>query len=207
MNLLENGVRPKGASTNHIVGTYNMESKCIQKQLIPFNFINAQEYISEQDMLLVNCRTLIEQITAINIQPQEEPQTQQEKETKNDHHDEQVNKLMPLKLESLGKFSSSPQLVKVQDKDKEFVSRMVKVWFDMDLPDEFFYLGNLKIKTSILAMQSSEYIGTEDEKKKHNAFQELEYNLHRITLLKMYKETFSVYVFIPTSHTKYFIGS
>lgn len=200
MNLLENGVRPKGASTNHIVGTYNMESKCIQKQLIPFNFINAQEYKSEQDMLLANCRSLIEQINAINIQPQEEPQTQQDKERKNDPHDEidmtHVNKLMPLKLESLGKFSSSPQLVKVQNKDKEFVSRMVKDWFDIDLPDEFFYLGNLQIKTSILAMQSSEYIGTEDEKKKNDAFQELEYNLHRIKLLKIYKETFAgMYLF------------
>ena len=200
MNLLENGIRPKGALSNYIVGTYNMELKCIQKQLIPFDFINAQEYKSEQDMLLANCRSLINQISAINIQPQEETQTQQKKEIKNDHHDEidmtKVDKLMPLNLESLSKFSGSPQLVKVQDEDKEYVSKKVKDWFDTDLSDEFFNFGNLQIKTSILTMQSSEYLGTEDEKKKHNAFRELEYNLHRITLLIMYKETFAgMYLF------------
>jgi len=126
MNLFENGVRPKGASANHIVGSYNMESKCLQKQLIPFDFINAQECKNEQDNLLAKCCSLIKYIAAINLQTPEEPQTPQVIERKNDHQDEivmpDVSKLMPLKIELLSKFSGTPQLVKVKDKDKEFVS-------------------------------------------------------------------------------------
>lgn len=199
MNLLENGKRPKGLLASHIVGGYDLESKNIVQYLVPVNMDDVQWYKDERSSMLDKCRSLIETISRIKLEsPKEEiaPLESKEEPQNTVIVKPDGTNLTPIKTEWLQKLTNASYLVKVKKDEMEYVARQVKSWFGIDLQDDFFCLGNLHRETAILAGQSSELIGSVDEKTKYNNFQELEYNLHRISLLDMYIETFKgMYLF------------
>jgi hypothetical protein len=170
-------------------------------QITLMRMSDIQWYRDERISLLDQCRSLIETINSIKLEPPKEGVAPFESEDESSLENTVITKangikLPPIKTEWLQKFKSEPYLVKIKEEDIKYVTQNVKSWLGIDLYDDFFCLGNLQIITAISAIQSSELLGTVDEKKKYSSFQELEYNLTRISMLDMYVETFKgMYLF------------
>lgn len=74
----------------------------------------------------------------------------------------------------------------VSDQRKTFISERLKKWFSINVPENFFWVGNLKRDTmrSLMPMMGNGYIGTDDEKKKGEAINSLYWELHSIQEVK-----------------------
>lgn len=201
INVLENGKRPKGSMANYIVGSYDFEVKTIVKQSIPVIISESHWYEQERKLILDKCKTLVETINSIDLPQPEEGLTPDIVENESPNNEDITNtnsiKFLPIKNDYFQKFIASPHLVKIKDDDIKSIKQYSKMWLDIDLSDSFFYLGELKIKTTLLLGQSSEYLGTDTEKRKHEKIQELDYYFHRIWLLDMYIKTFNGMCLFP----------
>ena len=198
MNIQEKGPRVKGVFSNHIVGAYDSETKDIVKQLIPFDIANSECYKKERSVLLDKCKKLITVIKEIEIQPIKEKQVPLESPKKtegnklfNDFKFSTVN----INTEVFKKMVEYKTIIIEEDTKKHIIKKM-REWFDIELSEDFFFLGELQFKNVALYGQPSEYIGTENEKRKIRAIHELEVYMYELEVLDLYIETFKgLYLF------------
>lgn len=199
MNIQENGKRVKDGLTNLIVGAYDFEMKSLSKQLMPLELKNSKGYKEERKRLLSICENLIEEIEKINLAPPEELQSEPQAVEINE--EKQITLPNGVKLtkfnNELIKAFGSPAPVVVEDESKERMISNAKDWFDIALGNDFFYLGELKLKAAFLHGQSEEYIGTKDEKNKHEKVSELDYTMLKISIIDSYVQTFEGMHLIP----------
>lgn len=199
MNILENGKRVKGTFSNHIVGGYDIEAKKVVKQLIPFDITGSQWHKNEHDEMLSKCRSLIDTINSIKLQPPEKssiPAKTEENKSLNKEIELLNNVKFSFVQSDFIKNMNTPNLVMFKEDDMKFIKQKAKEWLDIDLSEEFFYVGNLRKKTALLYGESTEYLGTEDEKLKNKKILELETNIYRAWLLDLYFKTFTgMYLF------------
>lgn len=199
MNLVENGKRVKSNFANLIVGSFNFDKKEIQKDLLEWVPYKSPEYSNERAIALDKCKTLFSEISSIKLVNSTVEETI---ESNVEIEDEKITSQTSSTFEQLGKnmfmgLSDTVRQVKIKDKDIETTSDLIKEYLALELPNDFFTLGNLKQKTSLIIGQPSEEIGTSEEKEKYNKITSLEYYLHRIKLLDMYAETFSQLYLFP----------
>jgi hypothetical protein len=203
MNLLENGIRIKGAYASHIVGGYDLEEKNVSKKITKFDIVNSQWYRNMRNSMLSECKILIDEIKGIKLQPyQENPVVIASEMSEDCSTDEDIVtpngiKLSPLSKEWLKKFNTSSHIVKVKESNIQLITQQVKDLLGIDLPDEFFCMGSLHIENSFIVGQPNVYIGTENEKTKYHKFMELEYKLARVQMLDFYIGTFSGMCLLP----------
>ena len=62
--------------------------------------------------------------------------------------------------------------------------------------DDFFNLGNLQVKVSLIN-KHTEYIGSDDEKRKLDSIEKLDSNLLELDLMNIYVETFDNIIIVP----------
>lgn len=195
MNLLENGKRTKRNFANLVVGSFNFDNKEIQKNLLKWIPNESPEYNKEKTTALNQCKTLVSEISSIKL---DNPTEKSAKPIENGKVTSQT--LSP--FEQLRKnintgLSDTIRQIKIKDSDIENTSALVKEYLALELPKDFFTLGNLKQQKAFLAGQPSEEIGTSEEKEKYHKIIDLEYYLHRIHVLDMYAETFSPLYLFP----------
>lgn len=200
MNIQEKGKRVKGSLSNHTVGSYDFETRNVVKKLIPYDIAKSTWYGNERKRLLSNCKDLIEAIKEISISP-----TDQIDESAALPDGQEENK--PIKLpngleipainKDIFKRILATNSVVIEKDDKNFIVRNAHKWFELDLSDDFFFLGNLRKKTAILLGDSTEYIGTKDEKNKHNKIIKLEYQMQSVILIEMFIKTFEGMYLLP----------
>lgn len=201
MNIQENGTRPKGSSSNHVVGAYDFETKNIVKKLIPYEVANSEWYIKERKKILNKCKELINNITEIKIQPIKEIEEPIEStEVENTKIIDKEMKL-PINLKNLDfnndllKKITKFNPVMVKEEDRISITKNTKKWFNIDLSEDFFYLGGLQTKFDFLN-KTNEYSGTEKEKNKHEKIEYLQYYMSEVEILDLYIETFKgLYLF------------
>lgn len=142
---------------------------------------------------------MIEEIEKINLAPPEELQSEPQAVEINE--EKQITLLNGVKFpefnNELIKAFGSPAPVVVEDESKERMISNAKDWFDIALGNDFFYLGELKLKAAFLYGQSEEYNGTKDEKNKHEKVSELDYTMLKISIIDSYVQTFEGMHLIP----------
>ena len=202
MNLLENGKRTKGTYANHIVGGYEFENYNISKELIGIDIANTPWYKEFYESNLLECKMLIEEIDSIKLQPSKEMFLESSSTINEcDEVDEKIITSDGILLSKstnklFEKFNASSHIVYIKDDDKKLVIQRTKELLGISLLEDFFYMGNLHIKNTLIPGRSSEYIGTEDEKKKYHMYIKLDYKLAFIQMLTMYLKTFTgMYLF------------
>lgn len=203
-DIQESGKRVKGSLSNHIVGAYDFETKNIVKTLIPYEITNSEWYLKERKEVLNKCKEIIAKITEIEIQPikkKEEPVKSSEVNEVNNAKVIDRDIKLPSKLrtvifnnnlfERINEFN--PVIIK--EEDKNCITKNAKQWFNIDLAEDFFYLGNLQSK-NYFPHKKVEYIGTEKEKNKYNKIESLISYMFKEEILNLYIKSFDdIYMF------------
>jgi len=200
MNIQENGKRVKGSLSNHIVGSFDFETKSVVKRLIPYDITKSIWYGNERQRLMSRCKDLIEDISLMPTLPLEE-------EPKPNNPDDVQEQSKQIKLPNgsivpdikLDKLKSilATNAVEVGDSDKSFIRKNADKWFGVSISDDFFFLGNLRKKTAILLGDSNEYLGTKEEIDKHHKIIELEYHMQIVILMEKFIKTFEGMYLLP----------
>lgn len=200
MNIQENGKRAKSGFSNLIVGSYDIELKSMIKQLVPYDIAKSESYRNKREELLSKSRGIIETISTIKIpyldKISEESVLDDVKEFNTEIKSPNGLEFSSLKHDIIKKLST-PSPVVIKEDDKNFIIKNVKEWLNIDLSDDFFYLGNLQNKTALPYGKSEEYIGTKDEKLKYDKIHELEYQIYKIMLLDSYIKSFDGMHLLP----------
>lgn len=194
LNVMEKGVRPKGDASSHIVGCFSFETCELTDALIPFSVKHTESYLKTYDELKEKCRALIEKIDKNKLVSVSEIET-------SDAVEEQIEETKEQKLSALAKqvglYIDKGKPVTVKDEDKEWTRQQAKSLFGMTLDDDFFCLGNLKAKVSIVPYQATEYFGNDDEKTKYDDLEMLQADFYRIYLLESFVKTFDEVLLFP----------
>ena len=196
MNLIENGKRVRPSFANLIIGSYDLSTKEISKALIPWKPGKSPVYLEEREETLRKCLELLSKIQVVRLtNPEQKAEaTVASEEVKKEIVLPNGDRFKPLvSNDFLSKFVNKPQSVKVNDKDRQSASKLIKKYLGVDVEPCIFNLGNLTRK---IVGQSEELIGTDEEQAKYYDIIELEYLLHHIQMLECYLETFSgLYLF------------
>ena len=201
MNLLEHGKRVRKSFSNIIIGSYDFERKEILSTLQSWNIASSPVYLKEREERLNSCRQLVQEIYAIKLVEPVEERVQTEASDESDENREIITStgqiLKPIKTPDLSKLFSSPQPVIVKSDEQETVISLLEEYLKTKITVDFFCLGNLKRKNSIIPGEGSEEIGTEDEKRKYQMIEELQYLLIKTKLLDKYISTFNDFCIFP----------
>lgn len=194
LNVMEKGVRSKGDASSHIVGCFSFETCELTDSLIPFSVKHTDSYLKTYDNLKEKCRALIEKIDKNKLVSVYEIET-------SDIDEKQIAETKVQKISALAKqvglYIDTGKLVTVKDEDKEWICQQAKSLFGMTLDDDFFCLGNLKAKVSIVPYQATEYFGNDDEKTKYDDLEMLQADFYRIYLLESFVKTFDEVLLFP----------
>lgn len=193
--------KPLGNFSSHMVGSYDFELGMVVRKCPAITVRDLRSYKQLNDSLLLECKSLVENISKIQINPPEE-------KTEEDFVEEELNcgdqnivtplreSLSTLMKSNLFDILQKPKLVIIKEEDKREIQKNVKEHFGIDLEESFFCLGNLVSKPK-QNFQGVVYDGTEDEKRKHSNFISLEYNFAQLKLLEYYMDTFNGMIFVP----------
>lgn len=194
MNLLEHGKRVRNSFSNIIIGSYDFERKEILSTLQSWDIACSPVYLIEREERLNSCRQLVQEISAIKLVEPIEESIQTEASDAADENNEIITStgqiLKPIKTPDLSKLFSSPQSVIIKPDEQETIISLLEEYLETKITVDFFCLGNLKRKISIIPGEGSEEIGTEEEKQKYQKIEELQYLLLKTKLLDKYITTF-----------------
>lgn len=192
LNAMEEGVRAKGNTANHIVGGISMENGEISNSITPLDLRLTNSFKTKYDELKDACLSLIEKINSNKL-----PTTVTSDETKEIDAQEQTKEE---KLSAMAKtitlFMEEGKPVSINDNDIAWIRQQVKLLFRIDLADDFFSLGDLKIKIGNFLVQS-EYIGTTNEKVKYDDLRDLQSKLLKLDVLELFIKTFDDLILLP----------
>lgn len=189
MDILESGPRAKAGHSNLLVGIYDFMQNSNQMNTLPLLTVqDLPGYTLIKKRLYHDITTLIRKILAYPEFLFCEAETSEDT----------VLPIQPRDLLSqslMRKLAESKQVVVSQDERLETV-KAVKELFDIDLPESFFTFGSLKKKVTLYP-SNTEYIGSEDEKKKYADYEEFRYLLWNIRLLDIFIGTFDGIKVLP----------
>ena len=199
MTIMENGIRPKAGFASHIVGSYDFEMKKVTENIVPFDIQNS-EYVHEyKNELLQRAKSKLDEASAIEIAYIEETDVEN---LQNDKQAEICKKIMGLPAYNLFKnsnsFGSNYQKQKIGEKDQIELKKYVKYYFDIELDNDFFYLGNLEIQTIAPAWQGGLQLrGSDEAKKKYSLIHDCINCFSELTIFEKYLKTFDGLLFFP----------
>lgn len=197
--------KPKGNFSSHTVGFFDFETGALLGEFPALKVRNFNSYSRLKESILSECKVLVERISKIQLDSQEE--VQEEFSSIEEAVKVDQNILFPLK-ESLStlkgsnwfEFLSKPQLVKIKEEDRVDIIEKVNEHLGLKIDDTFFCMGNL-VSMPNQNLQGSKFDGTDDETKKHDDFVKLQYNFLQLELLERYLATFNDLVMIPLAIT------
>ncbi len=202
-------IRAKVGMAAHIVGAYDFATKRVIGQLVPFNIKHTELYTAQTDKLLEKAKTLLANIDQLTTKMTEAERLEQELQKAVEESEQRSGTsdalatlrvgILPTELEKMmyaqkGIFGQwKPAIIR----DTKDIREMLSSMLDIEVGEDFFALGNLKISTTFSALGGTQFDGTDDEKAKHEKIHELSYTLGRVVLRKKYLLTFNNMVFIP----------
>ena len=193
LNAMEQGVRAKGNAANHIVGGISMENGEISNSITPLDLRLTNSFKTKYDELKDACLSLIEKINSNKL-----PIPIANDETKDVDTQEQTKEE---KLSTMAKtitlFMEEGKPVSINDNDIDRIRQQVNLLFGIGLTDDFFSLGNLKIKMGKNFLVQSEYIGTTNEKVKYDDLRDLQSKLSKLDVLELFIKTFDDLLLLP----------
>ena len=207
-DLRDGEPRTKAGVATHIVGTYCFEEKKVIRSLVPLGIGMSESYTLHNEELVEESKNLVSEILGITKRIQE---MQEEDESLKEIVADGISTTKPEALDSLlAEYqSATPEVVHsiaesfraseipVVWKDAECDKERIKRWVNIEVSDDFFNLGELKQRAQIIGMHDPILVGTEDEKAKHEALQQLSCKLLLLDVRTDYLKTFEGMCFIP----------
>lgn len=181
--IVAGGVKRRGKAYFE-VGGYDFTRHIVTKTVSPYKLRESKYYQESTKKILEECRLLYKEIKKIEL-PIEEAMIE---ETKNLED-------MKRPLSNID-WGGIPIKKKFIDSEKTFIKKSVQKYLSETTGDDFFDLGNLQVIVSLIN-KHTEYIGSDDEKRKLDLIEKLNSNLLELDLLNIYVEIFDDIIIIP----------
>lgn len=183
ITLQSNGPRVKNGQAFHIVGSYNPDTRKVERKLVFRDLKNLRDYNDKTDQFIQLARKEVERIKSIAIEHQESLSEVQSRYALSG-------------ISQLGDIGINYKADKVTVPNIEIQIRLAKLYLDEDLTDSFFDIGALK-KVFPDYLGGIKLIGTESEKEKYNLLVNLFNTLELIDVRNKYVRTFSDCALLP----------
>lgn len=180
--------------SHHIVGGYNFANAIVENRIIPYNEITLATYSQKTQSIVEDAKHLIERISRIQL-------PKKSVVIEDDDFDALTENMTVADIFKDPVLSKkfSQKMSKAHDVviEKDFVSARVKKHLDVELSDDFYYLGNLKETTPMFSYNSLVLDGSDAEKEKYNLICDLKHLLMIIELREMFKSMFDEVLIVP----------
>lgn len=190
MTLMEQGVRPKAGFAAHIVGSYDFNTKTVTKKMIPYDIQNCKFAIGYKEFLLQEAKEKLDEAVAIQISSVCNPKkmaVEKQKEQECDDNETIGYKKITLNKDRIKELDIFKyRKVEISEKEKEELRSNVKKYFNIDLGEEFFDLGNLEAPTVRIAIPGMgiEYRGEKGAEEKYHLIYDCLISLGKLNCLK-----------------------
>lgn len=192
MTLLENGTRPRLGFASHIVGSYNFETKAVEETLMPFDIQNCDFAMTYKASLLEEAKRNLDAALSIKLPYTIKTASCESQITEGPNGDDKI-KEAPTPTLDLSHF----QKEKIPDTDQSELQVNVKKFFDIDLDENLFFLGDLEVQTFTLPGMGFQHRGSAEAQEKYNFIQECSYQFSKLQLFESYIKTFGGMLFFP----------
>lgn len=173
--------RTKGQAF-HVIGSYDSNERIVRKNLSAMD-LNSNSIYDKKTYSMINfSKKLIEDIRSIILDNSglSDRQLQYSLSNINQYYDFGLN----IKADN------------VSISDVEEIKRLAKLYLNVELHDDFFYIGNLK-KASPSFFCKDVFLGTDQEKEKNRLLSVFIIALNLIDIRNKYKKTFDGCILIP----------
>lgn len=181
--IVAGGVKRRGKAYFE-VGGYDFSRHIVTKTVSPYKLRDSKYYQESTKKILEECQLLYDEIKKIELPLEENLIEETKKMVDMEHPLANIN------------WRETPIKKKLTDKERIFIKESVQKYLSETTEDDFFDLGNLQVKAS-LVNKHTEYTGSDNEKRKLELIKKLDSNLVELDLLNMYVETFDNIIIIP----------
>lgn len=201
--LMEQGIRPKAGYAAHVVGSYDFKTKTVTEKIVPYDIQNCNFTAIYKDFILQKAKEKLDEAMAIQISlvsnsGKEAVEKQKELECgDNETIEYKGHTINRAKIKEFDIFQY--RKVEISEKDKKELKSSVKKYFDINLCEDFFDLGNLEVQSVVIALpgMEPEYRGEKGAEKKYHLIHDCLYQLGKIELFEEYLKTFEGMLFFP----------
>ena len=189
--------RAKVGEAAHILGTYDFSEHIVKEVIAPINLSQREGYLLHNKELLEEAKTLFAEIKNFKLPvvsvTSSEPDTSTSSEP------------IAVSIKSPGLDAVSKMFQNIETpaewKDAQSDAKLVREWLKIDVPEDFFYLGNLRYVTpGFNPLHSAPTLtGTDAEKEKYKKLRKLSRILTLLEVRSGYLRTFDNMLFIPVA--------
>lgn len=186
--------RTKSGMATHIIGAYDFVKRVVTENMTSIKIEEREGYLLHNKELLEDAKILFSEIQKISTQisvanADEGPNTK----VLDEQNSEQVDAIDNLAM--MFKGTENPIVWKDIEEDTKLINR----WLGIDVPSNFFELGNLKqvVKPLNIFNGGPELKGEECEKLKYEKLRALSYKLTLLDMRTDYINTFDGMCFVP----------
>lgn len=179
--MIGGGVRRSGRAYFEI-GGYDFAKHIVTKAVSSYRLRESEYYKESKKKILTECRLLYNQIKEIRVFSEEDS-----------IEGETVDIKQSLGSIAVGGIPTKKEFV---EDEKIFIKQLLQKYLSETVGEDFFDLGNLKVKISFIN-NNTEYVGSDDEKRKIELIGALKFSLLEADLLDIYVETFDDIVILP----------
>ena len=190
--------RAKVGEAVHILGTYDFSEHIVKEVIAPINLSQREGYLLHNEELLEEAKTLFAEIKNSKI-PVVVSMTSSEPDTS------ASSEPIAVSIKSAGLDAVSKMFQNIETpaewKDAQSDAKLIREWLKIDVPEDFFYLGNLRYVTSgFNPLHSAPTLtGTDTEKEKYKKLRKLSRILTLLEVRSGYLRTFDNMLFIPVA--------
>ena len=179
------------------VKSFNEQGNCTHNNINLIKITETKAFASIKENLLKKGRKLITEIPSIKIKT---VISETKKTKQNNSH---IRKYIPNDPESIEEFGerlanlniSSP--AELSEEEKNDAKTAIKKYWDIDITNDFFYVGNLTKSTMFAQITGVQYEGTPSETKKNDLICDLQEVILHLELLEEFEKIFSNLYRIP----------
>ena len=184
-------------SSTLTVKSFNEQDNCTYNNINLIKITETKAFASIRENLLSKGRELITKIPSIKIKT---IISETKKAKQNNSH---IRKYIPNDPESIEEFGerlanlnmSSP--AELSEEEKNDAKTAIKKYWDIDITNDFFYVGNLTKSTMFAQITGVQYEGTPSETKKNDLICDLQEVILHLELLEEFEKIFSNLYRIP----------
>ena len=190
--------RSKAGEATHILGIYDFSEHMVKETLSPINLSQRAGYRLHNEELLEEAKVLFAQIKDLKL-PLISPTTSSESDTSASSESISVS-IKNTALDAVSKMFQNIE-TPAEWKDVQSDAKLISEWLKVDVPEDFFYLGNLRYVTSGYnpLNSSPKLMGTDEEKEKYKKLRQLSRILTLLEVRSGYLKTFDNMLFIPVA--------
>lgn len=189
--------RAKMGEATHILGTYDFSEHIVKEVIAPINLSQREGYLLHNEELLEQAKTLFAEIKNFKLPVVSATSSEPNTSSSSDP--------ITVSIKSTGLDAVSKMFQNIETpaewKDAQSDAKLIREWLKIDVPEDFFYLGNLRYVTSgFNPLHSAPTLtGTEDEKEKYKKLRQLSRILILLEVRSGYLKTFDHMLFIPVA--------